>query len=106
MEVPKRNFAVFVVSLSIELNPTCKIDHEGIIGACYDFSPSSSRIGEQNLLFFPRGERVRFYLNAADDQPSSLKAKGAVLNLSARSMIARRETIAQWMRWPDFLPNV
>ena len=102
----KKKFAVFVASLSIEPHMYIEIDHERIVGDCHDFSPNSSRIGEQNLLFFPRGERVRFYLNAADDQPSSLKAKGAVLNLSARSMIAPREAIAQWMRWPDFLPNM
>ena len=89
----KNSQSLLQVSL---LNPTYifEIDHERIVGDCHDFSPNSSRIGEQNLLFFPRGERVRFYLNAADDQPSSLKAKGAVLNLSARSMIALREKIA------------
>ena len=90
----KKKFAVFVVSLSIEPHIYIRIDHARIVGDCHDFSPNSSRIGEQNLLFFPRGERVRFYLNAADDQPSSLKAKGAVLNLSARSVIALREKIA------------
>jgi hypothetical protein len=42
-----------------------QIDHERILEASY-FSSDSSGIGEQNLLFFPRGDRIRFYLDAAD----------------------------------------
>ncbi|MGB7691629.1 MAG: hypothetical protein WBM12_01960 [Pseudolabrys sp.] len=47
----KKKFAVFVASLSIEPHTCIEIYHERIVGDCHDFSPNSSRIGEQNHYF-------------------------------------------------------
>ena len=52
--------------------------NETNIGGCDDFRSRSSRVGEQNILFFHDGECVRFYLDFDVDCSSSLTCKSDV----------------------------